>query len=55
VETIQAMKAQGITHIVECGPGKVLTGLVKRIDRDLVGLSVSDPASLEATLLSLQD
>lgn len=55
VETILAMKAQGITHIVECGPGKVLTGLVKRIDRDLVGLSVTDPASLQATLLSLQD
>lgn len=55
VETILAMKAQGVTHIVECGPGKVLTGLVKRIDRDLVGLSVTDPASLQATLLSLQE
>ncbi|HWL28562.1 MAG TPA: ACP S-malonyltransferase [Burkholderiaceae bacterium] len=55
VETILAMKSQGITHIVECGPGKVLTGLVKRIDRDLVGLSVSDPASLQATLLALQE
>jgi [acyl-carrier-protein] S-malonyltransferase len=55
VETILAMKAQGVTHIVECGPGKVLTGLVKRIDRDLVGLSVTDPASLHATLLSLQE
>jgi [acyl-carrier-protein] S-malonyltransferase len=55
VETIQAMKTQGITHIVECGPGKVLTGLVKRIDPELVGLSINDPASLQAALQSLQD
>lgn len=54
VETIQAMKAQGVTHVVECGPGKVLTGLVKRIDGDLVGLSITDPASLEAALAALQ-
>jgi [acyl-carrier-protein] S-malonyltransferase len=54
VETIQAMKAQGVTHVVECGPGKVLTGLVKRIDRDLVALSISDPASLQATLEALE-
>lgn len=50
VETIQAMKAQGVTHVIECGPGKVLAGLVKRIDRDLTGLSITDPASLEAAL-----
>jgi [acyl-carrier-protein] S-malonyltransferase len=54
VETIQAMKAQGVTHVVECGPGKVLTGLIKRIDRDLVALSISDPASLQATLEALE-
>lgn len=54
VETIHYMKEQGVTHVVECGPGKVLTGLVKRIDRDLVGLSISDPASLEAALQTLQ-
>ncbi|NYT85531.1 ACP S-malonyltransferase [Pollutimonas harenae] len=54
VETLQAMKAQGITHIVECGPGKVLTGLTKRIDRDLIGLSIADPASLQAALETLQ-
>ncbi len=54
VETIQAMKAQGVTHVVECGPGKVLSGLVKRIDRDLVALSITDPASLQATLESLK-
>ncbi|MEO6986312.1 MAG: ACP S-malonyltransferase [Paralcaligenes sp.] len=54
VETVQAMKAQGISHIVECGPGRVLSGLVKRIDGSLTGISISDPASLEATLGVLQ-
>ncbi len=54
VETIQFMKAQGVTHVVECGPGKVLTGLVKRIDRDLIGLSISDPESLRTTLETLK-
>lgn len=54
VETIKAMKAQGVTHVVECGPGKVLTGLCKRIDSDLVGLAITDPASLQAALETLQ-
>ena len=54
VETIQAMKAQGVTHIVECGPGKVLNGLTKRIDKDLVGLAITDPASMQAALEQLQ-
>jgi [acyl-carrier-protein] S-malonyltransferase len=50
VESVQAMAAQGVTHVVECGPGKVLAGLTKRIDSNLVGASVFDPASLEGTL-----
>lgn len=50
VETLQAMKAQGVTHVIEFGPGKVLTGLTKRIDGDLTGLAVTDPASLQAAL-----
>lgn len=54
VETIQAMKAQGVTHVVECGPGKVLNGLTKRIDRDLIGLAITDPASLQSALETLQ-
>lgn len=54
VETIQAMKAAGVTHVIECGPGKVLSGLSKRIERDLVSLSVTDPASLRAALESLK-
>lgn len=50
VETLQAMKAQGVTHVIECGPGKVLAGLTKRIDPDMVGMSITDPASLVAAL-----
>lgn len=54
VETIQQMKAYGITHIVECGPGKVLSGLVKRIDKSIEVFSITDPASLEQTLTTLK-
>jgi len=46
VECVQALKARGVTHIVECGPGKVLAGLAKRIDPELVGAAVFDTASL---------
>ena len=46
VETIQALKARGLTHVIECGPGKVLAGMVKRIDGDLVTSTIFDPASL---------
>ena len=53
VETIQAMKREGVTHIVECGPGKVLAGLVKRIDREIVTCNITDPASLQQTLDTL--
>ncbi|PJX26247.1 [acyl-carrier-protein] S-malonyltransferase [Advenella sp. S44] len=50
VETVQAMKAQGVTHVVECGPGKVLAGLIKRIEPELVTISINDQASLDAAL-----
>jgi [acyl-carrier-protein] S-malonyltransferase len=46
VECVQAIKAKGITTVVECGPGKVLAGMVKRIDADMTGLTLFDPASL---------
>jgi [acyl-carrier-protein] S-malonyltransferase len=46
VECVQALKARGITHIVECGPGKVLAGMVKRIDAELTGAALYDPATL---------
>ncbi|MEN9996800.1 MAG: Malonyl CoA-acyl carrier protein transacylase [Pseudomonadota bacterium] len=46
VECVQAIKAKGVTTLVECGPGKVLAGMVKRIDADMTGLPLFDPASL---------
>jgi [acyl-carrier-protein] S-malonyltransferase len=48
VEVVQAMKAQGITHLIEFGPGKVLCGLVGRIDKDLKTFAVFDPASAQS-------
>jgi [acyl-carrier-protein] S-malonyltransferase len=47
VETIQALAAGGVTHIVECGPGKVLAGLNKRIVAELQSLALTDAAALE--------
>jgi [acyl-carrier-protein] S-malonyltransferase len=47
VETIQAMKARGLSHVIECGPGKVLAGMVKRIDGELLAANIFDPASLQ--------
>jgi len=46
VESVQALKARGLTHVIECGPGKVLSGMVKRIDAELVTGCVLDPVSL---------
>jgi [acyl-carrier-protein] S-malonyltransferase len=46
VETVQALRARGIANVIECGPGKVLAGMVKRIDAEAVTGTVSDPASL---------
>jgi [acyl-carrier-protein] S-malonyltransferase len=47
VECVQAIKAMGITNLVECGPGKVLAGMVKRIDAEMVGSALFDPTTLE--------
>ena len=47
VECVQAIKAMGITNLVECGPGKVLAGMVKRIDAEMTGSALYDPATLE--------
>jgi len=49
VELTLALKARGLRHIVECGPGKVLAGLVKRIDAEIQTTTLLDPASLKAT------
>ena len=46
VQCVQAIKARGLSTLVECGPGKVLAGMVKRIDPELTGLALLDPASL---------
>ena len=46
VECVQALKARGITHVIECGPGKVLAGLVRRIDAEMVGAALYDPTTL---------
>lgn len=50
VETIQKFGAEGITHVIECGPGKVLTGLTKRINGELVGEAIVDQTSLDKVL-----
>ncbi|MBV6476053.1 MAG: ACP S-malonyltransferase [Rhodocyclaceae bacterium] len=50
VETMQAMASQGISHVYECGPGKVLAGLVKRCADGLAGGAMADLAGLEAAL-----
>lgn len=49
VECVQALKSRGVSHVIECGPGKVLAGLIKRIDAELVGASIYDPATLAET------
>lgn len=54
VELIQKLQAEGVTTIVECGPGKVLTGLVKRIAPEMQLFNIVDQASLDQTLTSLQ-
>lgn len=49
VECVQALKGRGVTHLIECGPGKVLAGLTKRIDPELVGAALFDMATLAET------
>jgi [acyl-carrier-protein] S-malonyltransferase len=54
VETIRAMAAMGATHIVECGPGKVLAGMTKRIAPQVQSFTLSDRAALEQALAALK-
>lgn len=53
VETVQWFASQGVDTLVECGPGKVLAGLTKRIDKSLTGLAVLDEKSLQAAIQAL--
>ncbi len=46
VEVTQALRARGLSHVFECGPGKVLSGLVKRVDPEIQSMTILDPASL---------
>jgi len=54
VDTIKAIVAEGITHVAECGPGNVLAGLNKRIDRDLQHLSFSSSDAIKQALVTLK-
>ena len=49
-ESVQYMKSKGVEALVECGTGKVLSGLVKRIDKDMAGLALNAPQDIEAFL-----
>ncbi|MEW5755926.1 MAG: ACP S-malonyltransferase [Pseudomonadota bacterium] len=50
VETIQSMASQGVTRVIECGPGKVLAGLNKRIDKAMASTAIYDTASVDESL-----
>ncbi|GAB3125034.1 ACP S-malonyltransferase [Novispirillum itersonii subsp. nipponicum] len=52
-ESVLYMKAQGITTLVECGAGKVLSGLAKRIDKEVAGVALNTPADIDAFLATL--
>jgi [acyl-carrier-protein] S-malonyltransferase len=53
IECVEALKAEGVTRVVELGPGKVLSGLTKRITKDIESFNVEDSASLEKVLAAL--
>jgi [acyl-carrier-protein] S-malonyltransferase len=54
VQTIRGLADEGVTHFVECGPGKVLAGLTKKIAPSAQALSINDEQSLLTTLESLK-
>jgi [acyl-carrier-protein] S-malonyltransferase len=54
VEVVRRLAAAGVTHVAECGPGKVLSGLTRRIDGGLQDFAITDPKSLAQTLQALQ-
>jgi [acyl-carrier-protein] S-malonyltransferase len=54
VETVHKMRALGVTHVLECGPGKVLAGMVKRVDAAMQSGALADKASLQQALANLK-
>lgn len=52
-ECVQALAAAGIVQTLECGPGKVLSGLIKRIDKSIDGRAIGNPADLDAALAAV--
>jgi [acyl-carrier-protein] S-malonyltransferase len=54
VETMLSMQALGVTHVFECGPGKVLSGLVKRCAEGLAGGAMNDLAGMDAALAAVK-
>ncbi|RKG90631.1 ACP S-malonyltransferase [Corallococcus terminator] len=53
IECVETLKANGVTHVVELGPGKVLGGLIKRITKDIESFNVENAATLEKVLAAL--
>jgi [acyl-carrier-protein] S-malonyltransferase len=53
-ETIREFLALGVTHVVECGPGKVLTGLTRRIDENVTTFALNDRAAIDEALAALR-
>ena len=53
VDTIRKLAAEGVTHIGECGPGKALAGMVKRIAPEVECVALTDPAALDTLRASL--
>jgi len=49
------MAAEGVTHVVECGPGKVLAGLTRRIAPDLESFALTDPSAVDEALARLRE
>jgi [acyl-carrier-protein] S-malonyltransferase len=53
-ETIRAFAARGVTHVVECGPGKVLAGLTRRVDENLTAFALTDRAAVDEAMAALK-
>ena len=52
-ESVELLAREGVTTVVECGPGKVLTGLIRRIDKSLTTYNVLDGATLETVIAEI--